>query len=184
MASITTANRNRAADPVTARGNGGSLRIYSGTPPADANAALSGNTLLATLAMSATAFAAAVSGVAAANTITPATAAAAGRPSFARLLESDGTTVVFQMRCALAWLASTAYAVGDYVTNGGNTYRCTTAGNSAASGGPSGTGTGIADGTAVWAFDGANELALTGVSSISAGGQVAVSSLSYTQSGI
>lgn len=97
MASITTANRNRAADAVTARANNGSLRIYDGTPPADANAALSGNTLLASLPMSATAFAAAVSGVATANAITADSSAdASGTATFFRVLETDGTTVVFQ----------------------------------------------------------------------------------------
>lgn len=97
MASITTANRNRAADAVCARANNGSLRIYSGTAPADANAALSGNTLLANLAMSATAFAAAASGVATANAITADSSAdATGTATFFRVLESDGTTVVFQ----------------------------------------------------------------------------------------
>lgn len=97
MASITTANRNRAADAVTARANNGSLRIYDGTPPADANAALSGNTLLASLPMSATAFAAAASGVATANAITADSSAdASGTATFFRVLETDGTTVVFQ----------------------------------------------------------------------------------------
>jgi hypothetical protein len=184
MPSITTANRSRAADAVVARANNGSLRIYGGTPPADANAALSGNTLLAVLPMSATAFAPAAAGVATANAITADSSAdATGRPTFARLLESDGTTVVAQLRCALAWLASTAYSVGDLATNGANTYRCTTAGTSTASGGPSGTGTGIADGTTVWAFDGPNEVALTGGASIIAGGTVSVTSLTCSQAG-
>ena len=51
-----------------------------------------------------------------------------------------------------AWLPSREYDVGDRRTNSGNVYIVTTAGTSAASGGPSGTGTGIADGTVVWAF--------------------------------
>lgn len=97
MASITTANRNRAADAVTARANNGSLRIYAGTAPADANAALSGNTLLANLPLSATAFGAASAGVATANAITSDSSAdATGTATFFRVLESDGTTVVFQ----------------------------------------------------------------------------------------
>lgn len=53
------------------------------------------------------------------------------------------------------WAASTAYAVGDRVSNDDDkTYRCTTAGTSAASPatGPSGTGATIADGTVVWAY--------------------------------
>ena len=97
MASLTTANRNRAADAVCARANSGSLRIYSGTAPASANAALSGNTLLANLALSATAFGAASSGIATANSITTDSSAdASGTATFFRVLESDGTTVVFQ----------------------------------------------------------------------------------------
>lgn len=51
-----------------------------------------------------------------------------------------------------AWAASTAYTAGETVSNGGNNYLCATAGTSAASGGPTGTGTGITDGTAVWNY--------------------------------
>ena len=59
------------------------------------------------------------------------------------------------------WAISTAYAVNDEVvvftgagaTAKANFYICTTAGTSAATGtGPSGTGTGIVDGTVTWAF--------------------------------
>lgn len=96
-ASITNAQASRAADAVTARCNNGSLRIYSGTPPADADAALSGNTLLAELAFGATAFAAAVDGVATANAIAQdASADATGTATFFRALETGGSVVVFQ----------------------------------------------------------------------------------------
>jgi hypothetical protein len=53
---------------------------------------------------------------------------------------------------AQAWAATTGYAVGARVINGTNLYSCTTAGTSAGSGGPSGTGATIADGSCVWAF--------------------------------
>lgn len=96
MASITNANRSRAADAVLVRANSGSLRIYSGTAPANIDAALGAAVLLATLPLSATAFGAASSGVATANAITSATAAASGTASFFRVLESDGTTGVYQ----------------------------------------------------------------------------------------
>ena len=97
MASIPNAQRSRAADAVTARANGGRLRIYSGTAPADANAALSANTLLADLTMSPTAFGAAVNGVATANAITADSSAdATGTATFFRVLESDLATVVYQ----------------------------------------------------------------------------------------
>lgn len=52
---------------------------------------------------------------------------------------------------AANWQASHAYAVGDHVWNGGNAYECTTAGTSAGSGGPTGTGT-PTDGSVVWAY--------------------------------
>ena len=89
--------RNAALDAMTALCNSGSVRIYSGTAPANADAALSGNTLLAVLPLSASAFGAAASGVATAAAITAdASADATGVPSFFRLLQSNGTTVVFQ----------------------------------------------------------------------------------------
>jgi hypothetical protein len=97
--SITTAARNAAADAVVDLvdvGGAGSLRIYDGTMPADANAALSANNLLAQLTMSATAFGAAAAGVATAAAITQDSSAdATGTASFFRVL-SGGATVVFQ----------------------------------------------------------------------------------------
>ena len=58
------------------------------------------------------------------------------------------------------WHASTAYdtAQNSMVENGGNFYTCTTAGTSAGSGGPTGTGTGISDGTCVWDFESAEAI--------------------------
>lgn len=56
-------------------------------------------------------------------------------------------------RFAAVWQATHAYTVGDYVQNDTGpvkVYRCTTAGTSAGSGGPTGTGSGIVDGTVVW----------------------------------
>lgn len=98
--SITTAAQNAAADAVVDLvdvGGAGSLRIYSGTAPATANAALSGNTLLAQLAMSATAFGSAAAGVATAAAITQDSSAdATGTATFFRILAGNGTTVVMQ----------------------------------------------------------------------------------------
>src|SRR5271170_7909449 len=53
---------------------------------------------------------------------------------------------------APAWQPSTTYAPGQTVTNGANAYVCVTGGISAASGGPTGTGTAIADGSVIWGF--------------------------------
>lgn len=54
---------------------------------------------------------------------------------------------------APSWAVSTAYSVGDHVENDTEkVYICTTAGTSAGSGGPTGTGTGISDNTVVWDY--------------------------------
>lgn len=50
------------------------------------------------------------------------------------------------------WAANTSYAVGNKVVNGARVYVVTVAGISAASGGPTGTGTGIADNTVTWNY--------------------------------
>ncbi len=50
------------------------------------------------------------------------------------------------------WAPSTFYFVDDTVRNGGHSYICTGGGTSASSGGPTGGGTGIMDGTATWDY--------------------------------
>jgi len=51
-----------------------------------------------------------------------------------------------------AWQGSSAVVLGQVQSNGGNLYEVVTAGTTASSGGPTGTGTGITDGTAVWDY--------------------------------
>lgn len=93
---LANAQASRAADAVCARLNNGYLRIYDGAQPTDADTAIGAQVLLAELRWNATAFAAAVNGAAAANAITPDSAAnATGTASWFRALESDGSTVVF-----------------------------------------------------------------------------------------
>lgn len=94
--SYTTALRNARLDEITtAIGSSGLLRFYNGTPPSSVNDALSGNTLLATCPLSATAAGAASSGVLTFNAITSDTSAdATGTCSFWRLLTSGATAVV------------------------------------------------------------------------------------------
>lgn len=56
-----------------------------------------------------------------------------------------------------AWAPTTLYKVGNFKTNDTGPvkiYRCIVAGTSAGSGGPTGTGTGITDGTVTWDFAG------------------------------
>lgn len=93
---LANAQASRAADAVTARLNTGYLRIYDGSQPTDADTAVGAQVLLAELRWNATAFAAAVNGVATANAITADSSAnASGTASWFRALESDGTTAVF-----------------------------------------------------------------------------------------
>ena len=88
------ASRNAEINAMAALLNSGTINLYSGTRPATADTALSGNTLLATLTFGSTAFAAAVAGVATANAITQCSSAAAtSTATFARLLSSGAATV-------------------------------------------------------------------------------------------
>ncbi len=66
----------------------------------------------------------------------------------------DGASVPLTRvdRIAAVWLATTNYIVGNLVNNGGKIYSCTTAGTTAATGGPTGTSNAITDGTVVWAY--------------------------------
>jgi hypothetical protein len=92
--SIATTTRDNALAQITsAVGASGRFRIYDGTPPASANAALSGNNLLADLPCSATFAPAPASGVLTANGITTTNAALTGTASFFRVTTSGGTSV-------------------------------------------------------------------------------------------
>jgi hypothetical protein len=92
---ITNALASIGANAEAAEFANGYIKIYSGTKPATADTALSGNTLLATLRFGATAFGSAVNGVLTANAITADTdAAATGTASFFRCFKSDGTTAL------------------------------------------------------------------------------------------
>lgn len=55
------------------------------------------------------------------------------------------------------WASATPYAVGAQVTNNGLIYTCTTAGTSGGTG-PTGTGSGITDGSCKWSFVGVGGL--------------------------
>jgi len=142
--------------------NNGSLIFLNGAMPATPETALSGNTTLATLTYAATAYGApsfsAGNMQATASFTGNANPVANGGATFARAYKSDGTTAKADFTVGSAWIASNAFAVGQYCTNGGNTYKCTAAGTSAASGGPTGTGSGIVDGTVTWNYIGAGQL--------------------------
>lgn len=96
----TNATASAACDAMAALLNNGYLRIYDSTggtgQPATADTAIGSQVLLAELRFGATAFGAAVNGVATANAITAdSDANATGTATWFRCLKSDGTTVVY-----------------------------------------------------------------------------------------
>jgi hypothetical protein len=92
---ITAAVANAALDAAyEPAADSGQIQIYDGTQPAAGGGALSGNTLLATLTLNATAFPSASGGVLTANAITSATAVATSTATWFRMTKSDGTTVL------------------------------------------------------------------------------------------
>ena len=73
----------------------GYIRVYDGTQPATGGGAITTQVLLAELRFSATAFGSASGGTITANSITSDSSAdASGTPSWARVLKSDGSTVI------------------------------------------------------------------------------------------
>lgn len=147
-----------ALTPIFPLLNSGTALGYSGTQPASTQTALSGNTTIVTADFATTALSGSVasSGGFASGSLafvsTQPTAGNSGVITFFRLFKSDGTTVVADLTAGNNWLPNEPVVAGQLNVNGGNTYQCTTAGTTAASGGPTGTGTGITDGTAVWQY--------------------------------
>lgn len=98
---ISNAAAIAAVDAVTAlinAGGAGTVEIYDGAQPADVSVAVSGQTLLATLTLSATAFAGAVdntgSAQATAAAITGENAAVAGTATWFRVKSGAGTAIL------------------------------------------------------------------------------------------
>jgi hypothetical protein len=96
---LTNAAASAAADAVVDLIDGGAgagtIKIYTGTIPTDADTALGAQTLLATLTFSDPAFGAASNGVATASAITQDAAAdATGTAAWARIASSTPTTIM------------------------------------------------------------------------------------------
>ena len=84
---------NAAADAMAALHNGGVMRFYDGAQPANADTPVTSQVLLAEISFNATAFGAAVNGVATANAFTQDSSAnATGTATWYRTWKSDGTT--------------------------------------------------------------------------------------------
>lgn len=78
---------------ITYAGSGCLINIYQGTQPANANTAISGQTLLVSLPISGS-FGTDSNGTITLSTVTSASAVATGTASFFRIFKSNGTTVV------------------------------------------------------------------------------------------
>lgn len=91
--SYVAAVRNAMLDVLTTEvGASGKLKIYDGTPPVNASASLSGNTLLAELTLASTLAPSASGGVLTFDTITSDSSAdASGTATFFRITTSGGT---------------------------------------------------------------------------------------------
>lgn len=76
------------------------------------------------------------------------------------ILRADAASGSYRADCAVqnswstnnAWTASATYAAETVVYNGSNVYVATTGGTAAGSGGPTGTGSAITDGTVTWRY--------------------------------
>jgi hypothetical protein len=96
--------------------NGGTMNIYSGVQPATPDTALAGNTLLATLTFSATAFGNGVAGVATANAIASGTGLAVGTATFARM---NSTAPAAVLDCSVGTSAADINLNDTAITIGG-----------------------------------------------------------------
>ena len=164
--------------------NSGYLDVYA-TPQPASTATAPGGSALATVALPASFSASVTGGVITAAAITAVNISVSGTALWFRVTKSDHATVLWDGSVgngvSTAWVASTAYTVGQTVANGGNAYLCTTSGTSAGSGGPSGTGTSIADNTVVWSYIGLaiGDMTLN-TAVLVALAQISISSLTYT----
>lgn len=137
---------------LTAQGGLPLLKIFGGNPQIPINcAAADPTTLLCTITLPSLPLAAA-NGVA---TMIPPWTGTVGMGGFAqcyRMYDATPTCHV-QGYCSEAWQPSTTYSVGQNISNINGVFTCTTGGVSASVGpGPSGTGSGILDGSVLWTF--------------------------------
>ena len=136
-------------------------RVYGGAAMPVSTATAAAGTVLASMTLPSDWLAAPNSGaVAKAGAWADSSADASGLARYIRFYDSGATTCHIQGLVSQVWVISTAYLLNQHAHNGTNVYICTTAGTSAGSGGPTGTGTGITDGTCVWSYVGAVDFTL------------------------
>jgi len=157
---VAQSSANAALSALDALYSSGTLILYEGAIPVTPETPIGTQIALAKFTFADPAFAAPIftslQEVAAASFVSPSVAPSAnGTACFARAVASTYGTVLADYTVGAAWQPGAAVMAGQYAVSNGNTYVCQTAGTTAASGGPSGTGTNIADGTAVWTFNNA-----------------------------
>ena len=117
---LADATVNAQANAFAALCNGGFLKFYDGTQPATADTAVSTQVLGVTLTFGNPAFGSPVSGLLTANAITSGVAVASITPTWARIVKSDGTTVVCDVSAGTSGANAT---IGAFTT--GTTVNCT-----------------------------------------------------------
>ena len=104
---------------ITYAGSGALINIYAGSQPANANTAISGQTLLVTLTVSGS-FGTDSNGTITLSTVTNGTAVATGTAAFFRITQSNGTTVVMDGSVGISdadlVLNNTSIATGQVVS--------------------------------------------------------------------
>ena len=115
---LADATVNAQATSLSSLCNSGLVRVYDGTQPATADTAVSTQVLGVTLTLNATAFGAPSSGLLTANAITGGTAVASITPTWARILASNGTTVIMDISAGASGANMTipAFTSGTLVT--------------------------------------------------------------------
>lgn len=125
MAKISAVSRNVQADAFGNQFNSGTLKCYTGSPPADPQTAPTG-TLIVTINLNADAFPAAVDGFISMSAATEGTVVADGTIGWGRFENSGGTVTIMDVTIALtgADLDATKVAVliGEKVNIGTFTY--------------------------------------------------------------
>lgn len=111
------------------------------------------------------------------STLVPAGKIAGVQTSGSQFATSFPATIV----SVANWAGSTPYAVAARVTNSGNVYVCIGAGTSAGSGGPTGTGTSITDGSVTWMFAGTGTGAVNVIAAATVAGSIGANAYQLTQ---
>lgn len=121
MLQFSTTLRNNRLDQITSTvSNAALLKIYSGTPPANTAAALSGNTELASLTCASPFASSASSAVLTVGSITSANALATGTATFFRIYDSGNTTCYIQGNVTATGGSGDMTLNTTYLTSGGS----------------------------------------------------------------